>query len=213
MDQDSGSRSRVADVDAARLREMRRELHRLGNSLSPTLDWGKDQAIWFVLTDRTPFISPIEVEVHWERRYTYDRASVEVRARRIWVSQETVAKAYGRAQRRLLATPNLDADAVDDDPLKNKLEVDNRPIPARNLEVFAFVRERMKAAGNRPAWKDLLEEWNSRQRDPDDRFPNLHRLQEAYSRAQQRLEHPRYLVAVERARKRRRRIKRQSTPC
>jgi len=199
------SRTRPStDVDAEHLSETRRALHQLGDWLSSTFDWRKDQAIWFALTDRTPFVSPLEVEVHWERRYTHDRASVNVRARRVWVSQETVAKAYGRAQRRLLATPKLDANAPDADRRDRKMEVDNKPTPLRNLAVFAFVQERKKLAGKRPPWNILLNQWNSEHDAPDERFPNLHRLQEAYSRAKERLEHPRYLVDVDRPPKRRR---------
>jgi hypothetical protein len=116
------------------------ELRELGAWLAAYYDWQEAQAVWFVLTNAVPLVSPLRQEVRLAFRGwgTSARITLSIAP---WVPAKTVLKAYRAVQRQMLGG-------------------DNRPLSQRNLAIFRFVTDRMEGGDRRTPWRTLLAEWN-----------------------------------------------------
>ncbi len=120
------------------------ELLGLSNALAGVYGWKQEDALWFVLTGKTPQVSPLEVSASLLTGYDHSppvwTITLEVRP---WVGVETVKKAYQEIVRQMLRG----------DSSKNKKT-------EKKLALFRFVVEQTKAHGKRPNWPILFEQWN-----------------------------------------------------
>jgi hypothetical protein len=121
------------------------DLHNKVSRLIKRYPWEELDAVWFVLTDETPWVAPLTWQFRgigeddsW--RYGYITLKVEP-----WVSASVVARVYSDLQHQLLGK-------------------DNKRVGEKNRELFCFVIARMKPDGSLPKARELVKEW-------DDAYP------------------------------------------
>jgi hypothetical protein len=135
----------------------------------PWTPWG---AVWFVLTDVPPFVSPIEVG--FEGRSSRDTAgSKEIFGRDaltltvdLWVSAQSVSRVFRAYQR-------------------DRLGARNRALRERALAVFEFVTGRRGLARGRMNWPELMKDWNGGH--PDRQYADFRAFRSAYTNARERI--------------------------
>ena len=127
----SGDHPIPAPVCATRSLELLDEqIRTTSNALARRYPWTNGQAVWYLVSGETPFIAPVRVRVTFQGDQLRSWAPISVTAQP-WVSQDTVAQAFGDAQRRVLSTGA---------PRRR-----NRGASERGLELFAFVEEQRRA--------------------------------------------------------------------
>jgi hypothetical protein len=117
------------------------ELRQLAAWLADRFGWQEGQASWFVLTGRSPLLTPLGITRNFRARRGFPEHHTLTLTVAPWVPAATVARAYRTAQRQLLGGRN-------------------RQPGARSLALFRFVTERMDERGRFPAWEALRAEWN-----------------------------------------------------
>lgn len=125
----------------------------LSNALAGVYGWNQEDALWFVLTGKTPPVSPLELSA--SLLTGYDRSppvwtiTLEVAP---WVNPDTVKDVYQEILRQI----------KQGDVSKGNIKEE------RKLAVFRFVTEQTKVHGKLPEWPVLFEQWN-------EKYPETHK--------------------------------------
>lgn len=122
-------------------------LRQMSERLAKWYDWETAQAAWFVLTDLPPVRAPLEGQITL-RSYPALSGSRVTLSIEPWMPAEIVDQTYRAIQQDLLGKSN-------------------RPLSARNLELYRFVIAQERKAARAvdapragPTWAQLMERWN-----------------------------------------------------
>ena len=126
----------------ARPRSVLGDLHNKVSRLVKRYPWEELDAVWFVLTGKTPWVAPLT----WQFRgtgspldsWSYGYITLKVEP---WVSASVVARVYSDLQHQLLGK-------------------DNKRVGEKNRELFRFVISRMTSDGSLPKARELVKEWD-----------------------------------------------------
>lgn len=137
------------------------DLLKASESLGKQYEWKAGQAAMFILTDIVPLVHPLT--------YTITRGnlatSVVTIAFHSWVTEQTVRRAYHEAQQKIYSkTP--------------------RSIGPKNAAIFEFVVEQMDSEGNKPTWRELMEQWNRQQQRNNWTYVGVQNFWRDFDRAQ-----------------------------
>ena len=130
------------------------ELRKLSDELIRWYPWWESEAVWFVLTGDTPWISPVTLQARGTGRSgLFEHQFITIKAEP-WVSEETIRRTYREAQVRML-------------------QGDNRPVKDKQIKLFRFVSARTNPYGiyreeRAKDAKTLIAEWD--RENPDDAY-------------------------------------------
>ncbi len=141
--------------------------------LADRFPWRPWDAVWFVLTNQTPFVSPVQAGM------------------RSWMSQADPVDAFHRSVLTLTVDPWLSSKSlarVFRAHQKELLGARNRGLGENALQVFAFVVDREGPRGRRMPWPRLCEAWNRAH--PDRMYAEYRNFRGDYVRAREALLFP-----------------------
>lgn len=148
------------------------DLLALGRALIGRFPWTLEEAIWFVLTDDVPYVSPICLTGADAMRSEWAGSLIGM-AMAPWVSDESLLKHVRQLRKALL---NGKA---------------NRPYEPSTLAVLPFAEERRRG---RKTWDAIRVEWNA-QNPETASFPDASSLRRAYLRGRSSVRPPAVQVA------------------
>lgn len=161
-------------IDSGMLREEITdwELADLAERLERDYGWRRDDAAWFVLTDRSPRLRPLNADVSMLQSVygpSHCKISLHVAP---WVPSEAVERAFVqiRDEVRGGAGPGT--------------------VGEQRLEVLRFVEEKRTEDGRRPNFEALLQMWN--QEHPHWAYADYRALAKAYREAYREVVYPKY---------------------
>jgi hypothetical protein len=158
------------------------DLHDRVSRLIKRYPWEEPDAVWFVLTGKTPWVAPLT----WQFRGTgevidswfYGYITLKVEP---WVSASVVERVYRDLQHKLLGK-------------------DNKRVGEKNRELFRFVIGHMKPDGSLPKARGLVKEWDNaypQWRYGHDDTEQVRRFRRDYNLAQRLLTAPSYELREE----------------
>jgi len=130
------------------------DLRKLSDKLVQRHPWWEPEAVWFALTGKTPWVSPVTVQARGTGRSSlFEHQFITIKAEP-WVSEDTIRRTYREAQVRML-------------------QGDNRPTKAKQIRLFRFVSARTNPYGvyreeRAKVAKMLVSEWD--RENPDDSY-------------------------------------------
>jgi hypothetical protein len=159
------------------------DLHREASRLIQRYPWEEADAVWFMLTGKTPWVAPLTWQARWfgsgdedeEDSFRYGFVTLKVEP---WVDPKLVWKVYTDIQRGLRGGRR------------------NRRLETKSLELLRFVNERVDVAGlsraeRRRVAPGLVAAWDKAH--PDDAYDgNTREFWKAYHRARQVVMSPAY---------------------
>jgi hypothetical protein len=129
------------------------------------------QAMRYVLTNETPTVSPLRTVATSVPLNSLDRRASITLICEPWLSDDTVLRAYRRAQRMLFSGRNAHGSL-------------------RNFRVFRFVAEHSDAQGKHPPVRQLAAAWNLQY--PAEAYSDFRQFWRDYRCARKVLIHPYY---------------------
>jgi hypothetical protein len=146
------------------------ELRRVALYLEDRFPWNYRDALWFILTDKTPWVQPVQPT--YRRRKSADFEHLELSFTVApWVSAATLSRIV-RAHQHALTGGN------------------NRAIEIKTLAFFSFVMERRELIEKPPTWLALMLEWNRTK--PARRYTSYNNFRGDYLRLREAVISPGY---------------------
>ena len=154
-----------------------RELADLARRLERDYGWRRNDAAWFVLTNRPPRLRPLTADVSMRESMYYGpnhcKMTLYVAP---WVPSEVVERTFVqiRDQVRGHSAPGT--------------------VGEKRLEVLRFVEEQRAKSGQRPTFEALLQKWN--QEYPHWAYADYRALSKVYREAYQEVVYPNYQMPM-----------------
>ncbi len=130
-----------------------------------TYSWKEEDMLWLLLTGQAPKLNALTVRV----RHDLGNLATVTLMVAPWVSAETVRRNYRNIQQQTIVG-------------------DNHALPLRSIAVVRFVERRIREAGERPPWPELLGQWN--RQNPEWSYKDYRGLRQTYQRAVKKIAHP-----------------------
>ena len=146
------------------------ELRRVALYLEDRFPWNYRDALWFILTDKTPWVQPVQHTYRRRKSAAFEHLELSFTVAP-WVSAATLSRIV-RAHQHALTGGN------------------NRAIEVKTLAFFSFVMERRELIEKPPTWLALMLEWNRTK--PARRYTSYNNFRGDYLRLREAVISPGY---------------------